>query len=636
MDSVFQPDGDRLHDKRSIVSIWLGGALVVILVTWLVVLIKISYDLQELRSRGADRAADLAATYAEQVHRTVKEIDQIGLTVKYQWQNSRMPLDLVDQYEKAMHHTPTYPAAIGIDGKAVSSWRQASIGLDFGAVDFFSYHRSSNDSALRINPPSGGLGGLQGKEVIRFTRRVNDVKGNFSGVVLVSTEPSYLASLNYRDELHKGDFVSLRLVDGPPLATTTANGPVNSVSHFLIAPQFESDEGVRSDPAERFNDRLGRYVAWKKINGYPLVVLAAVTEASAVKSYAGTKTAYLLFAIINTALVILVAVFGCSTHIKNRERRLRAERVRMTFRLAVEGAHEAFYMIDLLRAPDGSIRDCSIEDCNERAAKMNGMPQSQMIRKRFSELYDESTLEKLLKLYDRCYNQGFLEHEFYVRENSQHQAGWFLRRAVRSGEGIAVTVRDITVAKLHEENQIKLGFTDTLTGLPNRRWLNDFLPDALLRARTTHKQLALLFIDLDNFKNINDTLGHAAGDELLIAAATCLKAALRSVDHVARLGGDEFTVIVENQESSAGAELIAEELIRMFAESEVFERWKTFNVRCSIGVALFPTHAEDASSLLRCADEAMYEAKAAGKGCYRVFNQTTIDHGRTGDPRSVV
>ena len=74
----------------------------------------------------------------------------------------------------------------------------------------------------------------------------------------------------------------------------------------------------------------------------------------------------------------------------------------------------------------------------------------------------------------------------------------------------------------------------------------------------------------------------------------------------------------------------------MFAESEVFERWKTFNVRCSIGVALFPTHAADASSLLRCADEAMYEAKAAGKGCYRVFNQLTADHGRTGDPRSVV
>ncbi len=636
MDSVFQPDGDPLHDKRSIVSIWLGGALLVILVTWLAVLIKISYDLQELRSRGAERATDLVLTYAEQVQRTVKEIDQIALTVKYQWQNSLIPLDLRDQYEKAMHHTPTYPGTIGIDGKVISSWWHAAVGLDFSRLDFFSYHRSSNDPELRISEPSEGLGGLKGKEIIRFTRRVNDAKGNFSGIVLISTAPSYLASINYRDELHEGDFVSLRLVDGPPLVTTTANGPVNSVSFFARTPQFESNEGVRSDSGEPFNDQLGRYVAWKKIKGYPLVVVAAVTEASAVKSYAGTKTAYLLFAIINTALVILVAVFGCSTHIKNRERRLRAERVRMTFRLAVEGAHEAFYMIDLIRAPDGSIRDCSIEDCNERAAKMNDIPQSQMIRKRFSELYDEATVGKLLKIYDRCYKQGFLEHEFFVEENSQHQAGWFLRRAVRSGEGIAVTIRDITVAKLHEENQIKLGFTDTLTGLPNRRWLNDFLPDALLRARTNHKQLALLFIDLDNFKNINDTLGHAAGDELLIAAATCLKAALRSLDHVARLGGDEFTVIVENQESSAGAELIAEELIRMFAESEVFERWQALNIRCSIGVALFPTHAADASSLLRCADEAMYEAKAAGKGCYRVFSHSTVVHGSTGDPRSVV
>jgi diguanylate cyclase (GGDEF)-like protein len=288
-------------------------------------------------------------------------------------------------------------------------------------------------------------------------------------------------------------------------------------------------------------------------------------------------------------------------------------------------------MIDILRAPDGSIRDCLIEDCNERAAMMNGIPRSKMIRKTFSEIYDESTVEKLLKVFDRCDKLGFLEHEFLVNEDSQHQAGWFVRRAVRSGEGIAVTIRDITLAKLHEEKQIKLGFTDILTDLPNRRWLNDYLPDALFRARTTHKQLALLFIDLDNFKYINDTLGHAAGDDLLIAAATCLKGAVRSVDHVVRLGGDEFTVLIENQESGAGAESIAQEVIRMFAESEVFMRWQALNVTCSIGVALFPTHAADATSLLRCADEAMYEAKAAGKGCYRVSNQFILDHGGAGD-----
>ncbi len=602
MDIVFQPDGDRIKDKRSIASIWIISTLAFVFVTWLSVLLKTSHDLEELRSRDAKRAADLAATYAAQVLQTVKAIDQIALTVKYQWQDGRMPLDLRDQYDKAMHKTPTYPGTIGIDGKVITSWWQAAVGLDFGAVDFFTYHRSSNDPELRISEPSEGLGGLKGKEIIRFTRRLNDAKGNFGGVVLISTESSHLASLNYKDELNDGDFISLRLIDGPLLVATTANGISTKASYFLRNPKFESRTGVQSESDEFFTDHQERVVAWNVIEGYPLLVVCGVTKAGAIASYTDTKNAYLLFAATVTVLALLVSIFGFREHVKSRDRRVRAERVRNTFRLGVEGAQEAFYMIELIRGSDGSICDCVIEDCNERAAEMNCRPKSQLLKKRFSELFEESIVQKLIKIYERCYTHGFVEHEFYSDEKSHHQQGWFLRRAIRSGEGIAVTIRDITAAKLHAENQIKLGFTDALTGLPNRRWLDFFLPEALLRAQSKQSQLALLFIDLDNFKKVNDTLGHADGDELLIAVATSLKGLVRSVDQVARLGGDEFTIIIENQENALAAELIAEEVIRVFAESEIFRRWHDFNIRCSIGIALFPAHAADASSLLRCAD----------------------------------
>ena len=134
---IFESDSGQILEKRTIDSIWIVSTLAFVLVIWLFVLVKTSYDLKELRSRDAERAADLAATYAEQVRQTVKSIDQIALTVKYQWQDGRMPMDLRDQYEKAMHHTPTYPGTIGIDGKVISSWWHAAVGLDFGAVDFF-------------------------------------------------------------------------------------------------------------------------------------------------------------------------------------------------------------------------------------------------------------------------------------------------------------------------------------------------------------------------------------------------------------------------------------------------------------------------------------------------------------------
>lgn len=184
-------------------------------------------------------------------------------------------------------------------------------------------------------------------------------------------------------------------------------------------------------------------------------------------------------------------------------------------------------------------------------------------------------------------------------------------------------MRDITELKLHQQTLAKLAVTDTLTGLPNRRWLDDYLPGALARARSARKRVALLFIDLDNFKHINDTLGHAAGDELLRAAAICLKAAVRGSDHVVRIGGDEFTVVIENLERDADAELIASQVVKAFAQSTEFARWAAADVKASVGIALYPTHAVDAEQLLRHADEAMYAAKTAGKGCYRVFDGPT-------------
>ena len=620
MDLVFEPDRDSIRDKRSIILVWLIGVAFSLLAIWSGTLTKIFHDLQALQQQAAQRAALRANVYAEQVRRTVKEIDQISLTVKYQWEKGTVPLVLGDQYEKGMHHTPTYPVAIGADGKIKSSWRRASIGLEMGGFDFFVHHREQSGTELRINPPSAGIGGMQGKQTIRFTRRVSDAAGRFAGVVMVSTEPAYLASLDDNDDLNPGDFISVRLLDGPLLASKTVHDSESLAPYYRGIPTFETSDGVRTEPGEYFTDQVSRHLAWKKIDGYPLVALAGITESSAIKSYAPTRAAYLLFAGFTTVLLLLGAAFGCTAQIRSNERRRKAERVRATFRLAVDGAHEAFYMIEPIRSADGAIIDYRIEDCNERAAEMNHMPRQQIVGKRFSDLYEPSIAGWLLEHLNQAFQQNFLEDEFFVSEGSPHQSGWFQRRSVRSGDGIAVTIRDITTTKKHEEALARQALTDMLTGLPNRRWLNDYLPDLLARTRSTRNRIALLFIDLDNFKKINDTLGHSAGDELLRAAADCLRSAVRSSDHVIRLGGDEFTVLIENLERDGDAELIAAQVLRAFAESALFARWSALDVKCSIGIALYPEHAQDADRLLHCADEAMYAAKAAGKGQYRIFD----------------
>lgn len=635
MDRVFEPDELVIRDTRTIVLLWIAGCLVFLLLLWGVVVAKLSHDRARLHQRAAELARSRAHVYAEQLSRTAKEIDQISLTVSYQWQHVKMPLDLVDQYQKAMHHTPTYPAVIGADGRIISSWRKASVGLDVSGLTFFQLARGEPYTGLRINPRSPGVGGMVGKYTIRFTRRVNDARGQFAGVVMVSVEPGYLASLSADDALNEGDFVSVRLADsGELLVAKTVNN--REGTFFKRPPDLPGTAGVSHEAGERFVDGKPRYVAWKKLADYPLVALAGITDESAVAAYGGTQSTYAAIAGFITILVLLVGVAGCVSQVGNANRRRNAERIRATFRLAVDGAREAFYMLQPLRDANGQVKDYRIEDCNERAAEMWSRPREDIVGKGFFDIYSPALRRKLKRFYDEALAKGFMEDEVYVDGATGHIAGWFHRQAIRSGEGIALIVRDVTEARQHEETLARLVNTDTLTGLPNRRWLAEYLPGALQRARAARKRVALLFIDLDNFKKINDTLGHAAGDELLRSAATALKGAVRSIDHVVRLGGDEFTVLIESLERDADAELVAAQVVKALSGSSgEFAQWSAKNVRCSVGVALYPAHAADADGLLQCADAAMYDAKAAGKGCYRLYALPEGDGEGSGESASL-
>jgi diguanylate cyclase (GGDEF)-like protein/PAS domain S-box-containing protein len=184
--------------------------------------------------------------------------------------------------------------------------------------------------------------------------------------------------------------------------------------------------------------------------------------------------------------------------------------------------------------------------------------------------------------------------------------------------GAVVTFRNITERKALKEQLQHQAFHDPLTGLPNRALFMDRLERALTRANRRGNKVAVLFMDLDNFKIINDSLGHKAGDQLLVAVAERLKTCLRSEDTAARLGGDEFTVLVEDVTSVGEVVQIAKRIAEVLqppfplGEQEVF-------ATVSTGIALNSTAQEQPADLLRHADLAMYRAKHRGKARYEVF-----------------
>lgn len=183
--------------------------------------------------------------------------------------------------------------------------------------------------------------------------------------------------------------------------------------------------------------------------------------------------------------------------------------------------------------------------------------------------------------------------------------------------GIVVLRSDITAFKESERAAQLLAQHDPLTGLPNRRLLHDRLSQALARARRNAEIVAVLMIDLDGFKAVNDTYGHKGGDEVLRVTAERLRSCLRGADTVARFGGDEFVAVVAALAQPADVALVAGKIVDAVARP-IPPLWTTdrgvpdVSIRCSVGISLQPADGEDAETLIRLADAAMYRAKQAG------------------------
>ncbi|MCC7167202.1 MAG: EAL domain-containing protein [Rhodospirillales bacterium] len=193
---------------------------------------------------------------------------------------------------------------------------------------------------------------------------------------------------------------------------------------------------------------------------------------------------------------------------------------------------------------------------------------------------------------------------------------------IRDAQGaitaIGAITTDITVRKKYQAQLLYQANHDELTGLPNRSLALDRLAQAIALAKRHGSKTAVLFLDLDHFKNVNDTLGHSVGDALLKEAALRLPDSMRAIDTVARLGGDEFLIVLADLATPRQAETVARKLIERLAEPFLLEARELF-VTASVGIALFPDDAQSAEDLLRHADAALYQAKRSGRNAHRFY-----------------
>jgi diguanylate cyclase (GGDEF)-like protein/PAS domain S-box-containing protein len=265
---------------------------------------------------------------------------------------------------------------------------------------------------------------------------------------------------------------------------------------------------------------------------------------------------------------------------------------------------------------------------NEKLCTMLGYTAEELLGLKFQQITHTDDLThnlELLRSFAAGERQECTYEKRYVRKDGSPLWVSVTMSRVSLGPGSPRTalavIEDISERRRAEERLMYLAQFDALTGLPNRSLVRDRLALAVARAKRNDQMVGVMFLDLDNFSEVNDLLGHAAGDRVLQTAAALLSASLRDVDTLGRLGGDEFTIVLENITGEDQVSTVAEKIKKVFAEPIVVDGREIF-VSASVGIALYPHGGETVDALLQSADVAMYHAKGQGRNIHAFASAT--------------
>ncbi|MCX5850137.1 MAG: EAL domain-containing protein [Deltaproteobacteria bacterium] len=287
------------------------------------------------------------------------------------------------------------------------------------------------------------------------------------------------------------------------------------------------------------------------------------------------------------------------------------------YRTILENIQEGYFEVDLAG---------NFTFFNDSMCRIAGVNREELTGVNYRQFSNQEMSKKAFKAFNKVYNTGEPTEGFdweIIREDSTKryiEASVSLRKDSSNRPiGFKGVIRDITERKRIEQELNHMATHDALTGLPNRAMFSQLLNHAIQSAHRNKKQLAVLFIDLDRFKTINDSLGHDAGDQLLQEMALRFQQSLRTVDIVSRMGGDEFVIMIEDVNDLNQTATLAHKILTTTIKPMVL-RGEECRVTASIGISIYPRDGEDEQSLMKNADIAMYFAKEQGKNNYQFYS----------------
>jgi diguanylate cyclase len=616
--------GDRHFLKRNtkVMLFWVVKAALMAATGWYLLFSHLDDELRFTETKALQEAGIISRTFSRHLFHALEAVDHISLYVKNGWELTRGNFrpDLVGKVSP-FKESGFYVTIVDANGNLVSTTIPQPRRVNISGESYFFVHRTELN---QFHIGTARIGVFSSTPIVPFSRRLNDANGNFAGIVLVSVAPEYFVSNFDEAALRRRAFLGIfsndrmlrlgRIDDKLYL-------PYEQETALLKQFSMRDTEGtVLLDGSTWFSDQRSRYAGWQQMDEYGMVTVAGLDRDTVLSSYMENRDTLISRGIWATVALVVLSLVGMLVSLHIVWRRHQVQSMQMTYRSATEVGEDGYLIAQPVFRGDGRISDFIVIDSNERAAQLMSYRREDLLGQHVTTIYSGETGDRTMRMLCKAMKEGFYEGETELADiGLEGGPKWLHIRISRPENDLAITLRDITALKSHVAELERRGNEDALTGLPNRHWLNSYLAEAVSRAAESHRMLGLLFIDLDGFKAVNDTLGHKAGDEILRNAAQRLKEATRPQDHVVRIGGDEFLVILERISSAFDAAHVAERIIDAFSTAFRIEQGVR-TIGASIGISLFPINGTDANTLLNNADLAMYSVKTAGKGSYRFFD----------------
>jgi diguanylate cyclase (GGDEF)-like protein len=587
--------------------------LMMIVAFWLGLAYVLSIDRAKTVEGATHQADNLARLFEENIVSTFNGVDRAMLMLREAYERDPARFDLREWTKRTaiVGDLTLQLSVVDADGFTMDTTQlgaeTAAERVYLGDREYFLAQVDGKVDELFIGRPQTGR--ISGMWTVQTSRRLRNPDGSFAGAIVASLDPSFVERFFEAVDLGPQGSVLLRRLDGVVLAS---HGLKQVVGNQVVLPELRG--ALTRGPSGHYwgrgaVDGVVRLISYRATDRFHVLVLVGLAEGFIFEGYWRNRTSYLAIATIVTVLVFIAMMAGIRhqmriDRIRDDLRCSEAEARRKTRELEVTLDHMAqgIVMTDA---------DDRVPVINRRAIDLLGLPVS------FRD--GESSKLPGLGAGDLLTTAALApESPIYQRTTPSGAILEFHHTPLPDG-GAVRTITDITERKRAEQEIVRLAHHDALTGLANRNLLHERIVHAIGRAKRYGEGFAVLCVDLDRFKTVNDTLGHSVGDELLRQLAARLKDCARDVDTVARVGGDEFVVLQASVNRMEEAGALATRIQRYVAEAyRVAGSHMTIGV--SIGIALAPQDGASVDQLLGNADLALYRAKANGRNAFCFFD----------------